>query len=76
MINYMLEFVCLVLISNSNGDFITSIFTLIKSVGTPIIYYIGIEENRAQTREFIKSRINYFIPKFKRETSKNENHEL
>ena len=57
--------VSLVLISISNIPVLTVIFLLIKSCGTPIIYYIGIEENRALTREFVKSQIKYFVPKSK-----------
>ena len=57
--------VSFVLISISNIPVLTVIFLLIKSCGTPIIYYIGIEENRALTREFVKSQIKYFVPKSK-----------
>ena len=65
MLNYILEMVSFVLISISNIPVLTVIFLLIKSCGTPIIYYIGIEENRALTREFVKSQIKYFVPKSK-----------
>ena len=72
MLNYILEMVSFVLISISNIPVLTVIFLLIKSCGTPIIYYIGIEENRALTREFVKYHIKYFNPKGKSPSSQAE----
>ena len=35
----------------------------VTSCGTPIVYFIGIEENRTKTREFLRSNIENFVPK-------------
>ena len=57
MFNWLLETVSLILVYFSASMFITILYLLITSCGTPLVYYLGIEENRQLVREWIVSKL-------------------
>ena len=38
------------------------LYLLVTSCGTPLVYYLGMEENRRKAREYFQSRIRIFTP--------------
>ena len=60
MFNWLLETVSLILVHFSSSPFITIVYLLVTSCGTPLVYYLGIEENRQKAREYFQSRIRIF----------------
>ena len=49
LFNLLFELLCLVLVLLYNNDGSRILYIFVKSCGTPIIYYVGIEENRTRT---------------------------
>ena len=41
----------------SNTELVTVIYILVMSCGTPLVYYLGIEENRKIAQEYFKSNM-------------------
>ena len=72
MINWLLETVSLLLVMFNEKQILTILYLLITSCGTPLVYYLGIEENRQKAREYFQSRMRIFkkyhadIPKKRR----------
>ena len=46
MINWLLETLCTFLVVIDINRFFTILYILIMSCSTPLVYYLGIEENR------------------------------
>ena len=63
MFNWLLETVSLILVKFSFNQFITFLYLLVTSCGTPLVYYLGIEENRHKAREHFQSRMRIFKKK-------------
>ena len=57
MFNWLLETVSLILVHFSSSPFITIVYLLVTSCGTPLVYYLGIEENRQKAKEYFQSRM-------------------
>ena len=57
MINWLLETVSLLLVMFNEKQILTILYLLITSCGTPLVYYLGIEENRQKAREYFQSRM-------------------
>ena len=60
MINWLLETVSLVLVMFVEKQILTILYLLVTSCGTPLVYYLGIEENRQKAREYFQSRMRIF----------------
>ena len=60
MINWLLETVSLVLVMFVEKQMLTILYLLVTSCGTPLVYYLGIEENRQKAREYFQSRMRIF----------------
>ena len=60
MFNWLLETVSLILVKFSFNQFIIFLYLLVTSCGTPLVYYLGIEENRQKARQHFQSRMRIF----------------
>ena len=60
MINWLLETVSLILVMIKGNLMFTILYLLVTSCGTPLVYYLGIEENRQKAREYFQSRMRIF----------------
>ena len=60
MINWLLETVSLILVMMKGNLMFTILYLLVTSCGTPLVYYLGIEENRQKAREYFQSRMRIF----------------
>ena len=56
MINWLLETLCTFLVVIDINRFFTILYILIMSCSTPLVYYLGIEENRALAQAQILKR--------------------
>ena len=63
MINWILETIVNILILIDNSRLSTIIYVLIMSGGTPLVYFMGIEENRKMAKEHFKTHIKIFKKK-------------
>ena len=65
MFNWVLETIVniLILIMRDNSKLSNCLYVLIMSGGTPLVYFMGIEENRKLAQEHFKSRIKIFKKK-------------
>ena len=61
MINWILESLINILILSGSNRIFTILYILVMSSGTPLVYFMGIEENRKQAKEHFKSNIRVFI---------------
>ena len=57
LMNWMLESVMILMIFMTTDKMIQTTFILVTSIGTPLIYYLGIAENRKQIEEFYQHQI-------------------
>ena len=57
LMNWMLESVMIMMIFMTTDKMFQTTFILVTSIGTPLIYYLGIEENRKQIEEFYRNQI-------------------
>ena len=57
LINWALDTLVLILSAQLINRFVHVFFFLVSSCGTPVIYYLGIEDNRRQMKEFYKQQI-------------------
>ena len=69
MINWALETVSIILVVIFPGEIILIIYLLVNCCGTPLIYFLGIEENRQATEKLILSKIKIIK---KRDKSENQ----
>ena len=63
MMNWLLETISLVLVLIGKYKLFQILYLLVTSCGTPLVYYLGIEENRRLAREYFNSRIRIFKKK-------------
>ena len=63
MINWLVETVSLFLVIFEDYEFFTILYLLVTSCGAPLVYYLGIEDNRLKAREYFQSRIRIFRKK-------------
>lgn len=54
LINYILETVSMILMLVFKEEVIILLYLLANSCGTPLVYYLGIEENRKQAQEYFR----------------------
>ena len=66
MLNWALETFCTVMVIIIINDVIVIVFILIMSCGTPLVYSLGIEDNRNDTKEVLMSRITALTKKNKK----------
>ena len=57
LMNWMLESVMILMIFLTTDKMFQTAFILVTSIGTPLIYYLGIEENRKQIEEYYQNQI-------------------
>ena len=60
MINWLLETVSTSLVLVGENKFFTILYLLVNSCGTPLVYYLGIEDNRREAREHFQSHVRIF----------------
>ena len=60
MINWLVDTVSLFLVIFGESLFLIILYYLVTSCGAPLVYYLGIEENRRLAREHFQSRIRMF----------------
>ena len=60
MINWLIETLVNILILIDHSRLSTILYVTIMSVGTPLVYFMGIEENRKLAKEHFKSQIKIF----------------
>ena len=63
MFNWILETLINILILSGSNRIFTILYILVMSSGTPLVYFMGIEENRKQAKEHFKSNIKIFKSK-------------
>ena len=63
MFNWILETLINILILSGSNRIFTILYILVMSCGTPLVYFMGIEENRKQAEEHFKSNIKIFKSK-------------
>ena len=56
LINWALDTLVLILSAQLINRFVHVFFFLVNSCGTPVIYYLGIEDNRKQMKELYKNQ--------------------
>lgn len=57
LMNWVLESVMILMIVMTTNKMFQTSFILVTSIGTPLIYYLGIEENRQKIKEFYRNQI-------------------
>ena len=57
MINWVLETLCTILVLMKVNRIFYILYLFINATGTPLVYYLGIEENRKSAKEYFKSNI-------------------
>ena len=60
LLNYILESVSVVLMITVDDYFIDILYVTINCCGTPLVYFLGIEENREHALEYFRSHVKYF----------------
>ena len=65
MFNWMLETVSTFMMFIFINRFSTLLYVLVNSCGTPLVYVMGIEENRNMAKEYFKYRMRIFSNKTK-----------
>ena len=58
--NWILETISTLIVIIIKNSYSTVIYLLITSCGTPLVYYLGIEENRRQAKARFKEHIKMF----------------
>ena len=57
LMNWVLESVMILMIVMTTNKMIQTSFILVTSIGTPLIYFLGIEANRQKIKEFYRNQI-------------------
>ena len=57
LMNWVLESVMILMIVTTTDKMFQTSFILVTSIGTPLIYYLGIEANRQKIKEFYRNQI-------------------
>ena len=74
MINWILDTICTLLVMILTPyRYLTLLYILVISCGTPLVYFMGIEENRNTAKEYFKLNMRIFQKKNKIETVTVEN---
>ena len=60
MINWLVETVSLIMVMFGENLLFIILYLLVTSCSTPLVYYLGIEENRRVAREYFQSRMRIF----------------
>lgn len=60
LLNWILETICTLIVILIKNTYSTVIYLLIISCGTPLVYYLGIEENRRQAQAHFREHIKMF----------------
>ena len=60
LLNYILESVSVVLMITVDDYFIDILYVTINCCGTPLVYFLGIEENREHAMDYFRSHVKYF----------------
>ena len=68
MLNWVLETIVNILILFNISKLTIVIYITFMSVGTPLVYFMGIEENRKMAKEHFKTHIKIFKRKNQVET--------
>ena len=55
--NWILETVGLIPVIFLEKQIFTILYLLVTSCGTPLVYYLGIEDNRQKAKEYFQSRM-------------------
>ena len=63
MFNWLLQTVSLILVTIVHYLLLDILYILVTSCGTPLVYYLGIEENRRLAKKQFQSRIRIFRKK-------------
>ena len=58
--NWILETISTLIVIIIKNSYSTVIYLLITSCGTPLVYYLGIEENRRQAKTRFREHIKMF----------------
>ena len=70
MINSVLEMVATLIVMIRTDELFAVFYIFFTSCGTPLVYYMGIEENRIKAEEYLKENIETFKKKTKKRTNK------
>ena len=54
LINYLVETLSGILFLVVKNFFVDLLYLLLNCCGTPLVYYLGIEENRKQAEQYIR----------------------
>ena len=54
LINYLVETLSGILFLVVKNFFVDMLYLLLNCCGTPLVYYLGIEENRKQAEQYIR----------------------
>ena len=57
LMTWVLDSLMIVMIVMTTDKLLQTSFMLVTSIGTPLIYFLGIEENRKQMQEFYQYQI-------------------
>ena len=60
MINWVLETFSTILVLIKQNRIFYILYIFINATGTPLVYYLGIEENRKAAKEYFRSNIRIF----------------
>ena len=63
MINWALETISTLLVIIIINDLIVIVYILIMSCGTPLVYFLGIEDNRKTAKEGLKAKMKVLTKK-------------
>ena len=66
MFNWILESLGTFLVLVFRNRILTILYVIILSCGTPLVYFLGIEENRSKIREYFIANIRTFSKKNKK----------
>ena len=61
MINWVLETFSTILVLKEVNRIFYILYLFVNSTGTPLVYYLGIEENRKPAQEYFRSNIRQLI---------------
>ena len=76
LLNWILETLCTLIVILIKNTYSTVIYLLIISCGTPLVYYLGIEENRRQAQARFREHIKMFKKSSNNESTTVEEKEI
>ena len=65
VINSLLEMIGTLIVMVDNQEIMAVLYILFTSCGTPLVYYLGMEENRMKAQEHFRENIRIFKKKSK-----------